>query len=413
MSKVLVYTSPARGHLYPVMDAALALAARGHAVHVRTLAAEVPVVVAAGLAASPMAPGIEARELDDWRGGSPIASARLAFRTFLARAPLEVEDLRAAIADQRPDLLLVDTNTWGAQAAAEASGLPWATWHPFPLPVRSKDVPPFGPGLAPAGGLLGRLRDALVRPLAMAPLNAFLPAINDLRASVGAGALAEVSTVFVRAPLVLLRSAEPFEYPRSDWPENVARVGPGLWSPPHDLRLELPTARPVVLVTCSTEFQDDGALVGAALEAFGSDPSIQLVCTTGAVDPAQFRAPDGVVVRRFVPHESVLPQACVVVCHGGMGITQRALAMGVPVCAVPWGRDQNEVGRRVEVSGAGTMLSRGRLTPARLRAAVEEARRSVAGAERVRAAFAAAGGGERCADLLEGLLPAMAGASVA
>ena len=30
-----------------------------------------------------------------------------------------------------------------------------------------------------------------------------------------------------------------------------------------------------------------------------------------------------------------------------MGITQKALAAGVPVCAVPFGRDQFEVARRV------------------------------------------------------------------
>jgi hypothetical protein len=36
-----------------------------------------------------------------------------------------------------------------------------------------------------------------------------------------------------------------------------------------------------------------------------------------------------------------------------MGATQKALAHGVPVCAVPFGRDQLEVARRVEVAAAG------------------------------------------------------------
>ena len=39
----------------------------------------------------------------------------------------------------------------------------------------------------------------------------------------------------------------------------------------------------------------------------------------------------------------ILEIAACVVCHGGMGITQKALAAGVPVCAVPFGRDQPEV----------------------------------------------------------------------
>jgi UDP:flavonoid glycosyltransferase YjiC (YdhE family) len=64
-----------------------------------------------------------------------------------------------------------------------------------------------------------------------------------------------------------------------------------------------------------------------------------------------------------------------------MGATQKALAHGVPVCVVPFGRDQLEIARRVEVAGAGTRLSAGRLRPDRLRHKVNEAitRTSAAG----------------------------------
>ena len=161
--------------------------------------------------------------------------------------------------------------------------------------------------------------------------------------------------------------------------------------------------RPILLVTCSTEFQDDGALVDAALAAFGNDPGVQLVCTTASVDPARFVPPPGVVVTRFVPHAVVLSRACAVVCHGGMGITQRALAAGVPTCVVPWGRDQLEVGRRVLESRCGALLPRARLSAARLRDAVVAARTCGAGAARIAAAFADAGGAEAAATLVEAL----------
>jgi UDP:flavonoid glycosyltransferase YjiC (YdhE family) len=56
-------------------------------------------------------------------------------------------------------------------------------------------------------------------------------------------------------------------------------------------------------------------------------------------------------VEEFVAHSHVLPHAEVVVTHGGMGATQKALTAGVPVVVVPWGRDQAEVGRRAEARG--------------------------------------------------------------
>jgi MGT family glycosyltransferase len=128
-----------------------------------------------------------------------------------------------------------------------------------------------------------------------------------------------------------------------------------------------------------------------------------VVVTTAGVDPSSFTPPPNARVERFVPHRPVLERASCVVCHGGMGITQKALAAGVPVCVVPFGQDQFDVARHVEVAGAGTRLPASRLRPDRLRAAVREAMSKKAGAERVAAAFAAAGGPRAAADALEAL----------
>jgi UDP:flavonoid glycosyltransferase YjiC (YdhE family) len=97
-------------------------------------------------------------------------------------------------------------------------------------------------------------------------------------------------------------------------------------------------------------------------------------------------------------------RASAVVCHGGMGTTQKALAAGVPVCAVPFLRDQFEIACRVTVAGAGESLRARRLRPDRLRAAVATAISRKPGAERVAAAFRAAGGPARAATELEGQL---------
>ncbi len=408
MARFLVYTSPARGHLFPLVPTLLELHRRGHTVAVRTLAAELPRLHALGLHAQAMDPAIEAREIDDWKASSPPAAMLAACRTFLDRGQHELGDLTRAMAQQKPDALLVDVNSWGACAAAEASGLPWAVFAPYLLPVRAPGAPPWGLGLAPARGAAGRLRDAVVWPVVEALYDRALVGLNRLRVAAGVKPFQHVSQFATHPPCLISYTAPPFEYARP-WPANIHMVGPGIWEPPasppeRGARDE----RPLILVTCSTEYQNDGRLVAATLAALADEP-VRVVATTASLDPAGFHAPANAVVERFLPHGPLLAQAACVVCHGGMGITQKALAAGVPVCVVPFGRDQLEVARHVEVAGAGTRLTPNRLSPARLRAAIAKAMKQTAGAQAVALGFQNAGGAPAAAALLERLCQGAAG----
>jgi MGT family glycosyltransferase len=197
-------------------------------------------------------------------------------------------------------------------------------------------------------------------------------------------------------------TAEPFEYPRSDWPASVRMVGPCCWEPPTTPPEWLDEiTRPLVLVTTSSEFQDDGRLVRTALDALG-DEDLDVVATmpasklSGAV-PANAR------VEPFIPHAPLLKRAVCAITHGGAGATQKALASGVPVCVVPFGRDQLEVARRVEVADAGTRLPAQRLNPERLREQVRIAMTKRDGARRVADGYAATGGAFAAAEAFEAL----------
>ena len=140
-----------------------------------------------------------------------------------------------------------------------------------------------------------------------------------------------------------------------------------------------------------------------ALEALATE-DMQVIATVPAGDPGAFKVPANAIVLPFTPHAPVLDRAACAITHGGMGVTQKALARGVPVCAVPFGRDQLEVARRVEVAHAGARLPARRLRPDRLRAKVHEAIASRAGADKIAAAFKAAGGPSAAADAVESLL---------
>jgi UDP:flavonoid glycosyltransferase YjiC (YdhE family) len=408
MSTIYAYTSPARGHIYPLTPILIELARRGHRVKVWTLAGECEQLRDLGLEATAIDPAIEARQMDDWQAKSPPQQLANTMATFLARAPHEVADVRGATEAEAPDLWLTDVNSYGAAAAAEAAGVAWAAFAPYFTPLPDPSVPPFGPGLRPLGGPLGRLRNRALGGLLAHGLNRkFLDRLNGIRADAEAGRLDSVLEQWTRAPRLLYLTVPELEYPRR-WPESFRFVGPGNWEPPAEAPGWLEDVeRPLVLLTASTEYQQDEELLSTALEALARE-DVEVVATAAGCDPAHFDPPANARLERFVPHAPILARAEAVICHGGMGITQKALAAGVPVCTVGWGRDQLESGRRVEVAGAGALLPRKKLNPERLREALATARARRPGAERIASAIASSPGPSGAADELEALLPVAA-----
>ena len=71
MATVLAYTSPARGHLFPLTPILDELAARGHTITVQTLASEVPLMNSRGFSAKPLEGQIETLQLQNWRATNP------------------------------------------------------------------------------------------------------------------------------------------------------------------------------------------------------------------------------------------------------------------------------------------------------------------------------------------------------
>ena len=401
MARILAYTSATPGHVYPPVGTLLELARRGHEIHVRTQAPDVERLAALGLRAAPIDPRIEAIEFDDWRERTQVNAMRRIVSLYEEYARLEIPDVRRALGEVRPDAIVMDVQCEGGGYVAAASGLPWAQYCPYPPPFPSSDAPPHGLGFRPARGPLGRARDRFWHAAARRLLADAVTTRNDLRAGLGLKPLRAYDDQWRESDRFLALTAEPYEYPRRDWPPNVRLVGPGTWEPHADPPEWLASeTRPIVLVTASTARQRDEKLITTALDAFAGE-DVALVATTAAHDPAGFAAPANARVMGFLPHGPVIARAACVVCHGGQGITQKALAAGVPVCVVPFCRDQFDVARRVEVAGAGVRLHHKRLSPARLRAAVRRATGKRAAAESVARAFAEAGGSAAAADAVE------------
>lgn len=397
MSTILAYASPSLGNLYPIAALLSELHHRGHRIVLKTHTAGLSVGRGVGFDVTPIDPRIESVVMTDWMARTGWQGIKRGFAVFAERAALEVDDLRSAITADAPDALVIDANCWGAAAVAEACGRPWASFWPYPPYLSSPAVPPFGLGLRPRPGPLGRVRDEVVGAAVNGLLDkSMIEPLGRIHRALGTRPIRSGDDFIRRAPLMLVATAEPFEYPRPDWGQRVALIGPcEFGAPPRAAR-----ERTLVVVTNSSERQRDDALPVVAMAALADEP-VDVVATFPCGVPAGIDIPANATVRGFAEHGPLLDRAVCAITHGGMGATQKALARGVPVCAVPYGRDQFEVARRVEVSGSGTRLPGKRLTAARLRSAVLCAMAMTDGAQRVAAGFAAAGGARRGADLLE------------
>jgi MGT family glycosyltransferase len=375
MSRFLVYVTPAVGHTLPLVPGLLELQRRGHQVQLRALPSLVPTLREAGLDALPVAPEVADVPVTDHRARTDTERLAAGQVDLMERGRYDGPDLAAAISEFRPDALLIDTISYGALTVAEKSGLPRATLVPSVLAMPGRGIPPYGLGLPPMRGPLGRARDAVLWRMTERVFGkAMLPGLNRLRRDAGLPELTSPLQLTGSADMLIVMTAEPIEYPRPDNPDRVRFVGFQAWDPPAERPawLNEPGA-PWVLVTCSTDYQGDEQLARVAAEALRDEPVRVLLTLSDAYDGAEVRSGGNVRVERFVPHGQVLPHCAAVVTHGGMGIVGKAFVHGVPMVVVPFGRDQPEIARRVVEAGVGVSVKPKQLTPERLRAAVRTA----------------------------------------
>lgn len=153
-----------------------------------------------------------------------------------------------------------------------------------------------------------------------------------------------------------LRELEPGA--GSDAGPGVRHTGVVWQGTPHPSR---PRSEPLVLVSLSTtDFPGQVAALQAILDGLASLP-VHVVVTTGpAVSPAVLRAPENAEVRQFVPHAELMPEASLVVTHGGHATAMLALAHDVPLLVMPMHPmlDQPMIGKSLQARGAARMLSK-------------------------------------------------------
>jgi UDP:flavonoid glycosyltransferase YjiC (YdhE family) len=242
----------------------------------------------------------------------------------------------------------------GALIAAEKSGRPSATivhsvWF---IPVRG--AAPFGLGLVPKDGL----RDRAIVGASRLAFDVVRPMVNRARRRLGLAPVRHVVDQLVRANRTLVLTDHRLDTPPEPLPEGTVYTGPEVDRDGAPIDFALPAGdEPLVLVALSTTDQHQTRALTRIAEAIALVDA-RAVITTGPVDPAELPASPKVVAVRYAPHATILRDAALIVTHGGHGTTMEALAAGVPLLFMPFGRDQPEIASRVVRRGAGLRVSR-------------------------------------------------------
>ncbi len=392
MSTFLLCATPVHGHVTPVLGIGRSLAARGHRVVMLTGSRFADQVRDAGLEFRPLR-GIadfDDRDVDaylpDRNRYKGIARAQYDIQTiFITPIPDQFASVTAAINEVAPDALLVDGAFAGVTPLlfGDAPRPPIVAVGVTPLSQSSADVAPFGMGLPPSPGVVGRLRNRTLGFIANRVIfrethRLARRILGDLGVRRVPGSVMDVSRSFDR--FLQLTPAE-LEYPRSDFGASTRFVGP---VPPTPGETPLPSwwpdldgSRRIVHVTQGTiDNSDLTRLIGPTIAALGSSESdAPLVVVTlgggGAGSAADLgELPANVRIAEYLPYSELLPRCDVVITNGGFGGVLQALRAGVPLVVAGDTEDKPEVAARVAWSGVGVDLKTGTPTPEAVAAAV-------------------------------------------
>ncbi|GAA3391850.1 glycosyltransferase [Cryptosporangium minutisporangium] len=371
MARFLFAATPAAGHVHPAYPLIRTLVDGGHRVRFTTGRAFEDGVRRAGAEFVPLpeAHDYSLRPTDEM---FPERLRRTGVKKFLfdlehlfiAPAAEQVRHLQAELAAEPADVLVADTGLLAAPLVHELGGPAFATYGITALTFPSVDAAPFGLGLPPASGALGRLRNralnTFVRKTLFAPSAGFLDA---QRAAVGLAPRHRTALELQSPPGRYLQlSPAGFEYPRRDLPPWVRFVGhpdplpPESWTPPSWWDEVAHADRPVVVVSQGTVATDPEQLLRPALTGLAGE-DVLVVAVTGGGDPATLgRVPANARVDRYVPFGELFRHASLVVTNGGFGTVQLAIAHGLPLVVAGKTEDKVEVSARVAWSGAGVDL---------------------------------------------------------
>ena len=424
MSTIIIATVPVHGHVTPLLGVARSLVDRGDRVRFLTGSRFAEAVDATGAEHVPLPEDADFDDRVDLAQTFPERTAlsgakALAFdleHVFVRPGRAQHDAVMALHAAEPADVLLVDPAFIGAAfigGHAPARRPPVLVCGVVPLPIASRDTAPFGMGVTPLRGPVGRLRNAMLAQLAARAV--FRPvegAADEIHRSLHGRPLPFPALDWPRHAEAIAQFTVPeFEYPRSDAPGTLHFVGPisasGSQAALPPWWDELDGSRPLVHVTQGTVAnRDHRQIIAPALEALAEDDVLVVVSTGGRPLDELPPLPANARAATYLPYDELLPKVDAYVTNGGYGGVQYALRHGVPIVTSGGKEDKPEVGARVAWSGVGRRLRTETPSPKAVRSAVHAVLGDPAyraRAQAIAASMARSGGIGRLTEIIDGL----------
>ena len=388
--KILIASTPATGHLNPLLAIGCILIAEGHEVAFLSGSALRGRIedIGATFHALPEGADFDLRDFDsvapELKSIPPgLDWLRVAMeRVFVDTVPAQHKGLQQVLRDFPADVVIGDDMIFGAlpmllgphskRPPVMLCGTSFLHWH-------REDGAPHFVGLPPATtkeqrdhyAAMYREHDRLIyQPVA--------DRLNRILMTIGVGGLPMTlfDSVVDLADAYLQLTVPSFEFPR-DIPASVHFVGtPPIipnQAPLPSWAHELDGSRKVVLVTQGTLANHNfGLLIGPTLAALANEPDLLVVATAGGrpIDAIPGPIPGNARLSQYLPFEWVLPKVDVFVTNGGYGSVNQAMSFGIPLVTAGLTEDKADVNARVAWSGVGINLATNEPTPQALREAV-------------------------------------------
>lgn len=336
-----------------------------------------------------------------------IAALQFTLKRVRDSARMVLRDGPPAVLAAGIDALLVDEADF-AGSVADYLGLPWISIALLPPLIHDDRFPPFFLGWGAGTDRLRRLRNRFAIRLLLRIGSPIFADVNQQRKAWGLEPHRHPEDAL--SPLAqITQLPAAFEFPiQGVKPPGLHYTGPFIHAhqrPPIEFPWERLDGRPLIYASLGTLQNGSEAIFRTIAGACAGLDAQLLISLGGGIDLATLGELAGApLVVSYTPQLEILKRSALVITHAGINTVLESLAAGVPLVAIPLGNDQPGVAARLKARGAGVVVSRHGLTPARLRKAIArvlEERRYREAAQDLQRIIQQMDGAGRAADLIE------------